>query len=127
MLPSTSNGKPDRRRRSSEKRESHPTPLISDQENETNTDGDSQPPLKLDVTETPRCRTRRSGSTGAKPENGTNMSREIKRELEEEYDALDGKIDKGDTKEGLPSFRSRNLLSQGSSDKIPVSLNFVTL
>ena len=121
-MPSTSNGKPERRRRSSEKRESQPTPHISDQEDETNTDGDLQQPLQLDVTETPRCRTRRSGSTGAKPESGSNMPRDIKRELEEEYDVLDDKIDQEDTKEGLPSLRSRNSLSQGSSDKIPVSL-----
>ena len=50
------------------------------------------------------------------------MPRDIKRELEEEYDVLDDKIDQEDTKEGLPSLRSRNSLSQGSSDKIPVSL-----
>ena len=122
VVPSTSTA---RRRRSSEKRADQHAPLISDQEDEANNENEVSNTQQPTVTETPRCRTRRSGSANAKPENLNNVARDIKQELEEEYKNSEKKTNDEDNKESLLCLRSRNSHGHGSSEKIPVSTDSV--
>ena len=127
VVPSTSSDKPARRRCSSEKRADQHAPLISDPEDETNNENEVCNTQQPTVAETPRCRTRRSGSANAKPENLNNEGRDIKQELEEEYNNSEKKTNEEDNKESLLCLRSRNSHGHGSSEKTPVSTDSVSV